>query len=389
MSSKNSALAAKPALTLSLCILKWTMVIFGAFILGCQSQKDAAKTDTSVQNPKPAELLIGLSLADLKEERWQRDRDYFVAKAESLGARVIVQDAGGDPNAQARQCDGLLAKGVKVLVVVPKNADAARPIVLNAHAKHVKVISYDRLIADSEVDLYLSFDNEKVGEIQAQALVGKTPKGNYLILRGDPADKNSDMVHAGHMKVLQPYLDRGDIKIVANQACDKWLRSEARRITADALQKYQVDAILASNDGTASGAISALEDKKLAGKVPVSGQDADLIACQYIWKGIQTVTVYKPIRALAEYAAVAAVKAAKAAMAQNAVNAQNAGQAIETTAPNNDSTVSEVKIANGTFQVPAVFLTPIPVTKENLMETVVADGYHTKEEIIGSVAAGQ
>ncbi len=386
MSPIKSALAAKPALTQGLGLLKWAMVIFCVCMLGCQSQKDAAKTDNSSHNLKSAQVLIGLSLADLKEERWQRDRDYFVAKAESLGARVIVQDAGGDPNAQARQCDGLLAKGVQVLVVVPKNADAARPIVLNAHAKHVKVISYDRLIADSEVDLYLSFDNEKVGEIQAQALVGKKPKGNYLILRGDPADKNSAMVHAGHMKVLQPYLDRGDIKIVANQACDKWLRSEARRITADALQKYKVDAILASNDGTASGAISALEDKKLAGKVPVSGQDADLIACQYIWKGIQTVTVYKPIRALAEYAAVAAVKAAKAALGQNT---ENSGQAIETTAPNNDSTVSEVKIANGTFQVPAVFLTPIPVTKENLMETVVADGYHSREEIIGSVAAGQ
>ncbi len=386
MSPIKSAIAAKPALTQGLGLLKWAMVILGVCMLGCQSQKDTAKTDNSSHNLKSAQVLIGLSLADLKEERWQRDRDYFVAKAESLGARVIVQDAGGDPNSQARQCDGLLAKGVQVLVVVPKNADAARPIVLNAHAKHVKVISYDRLIADSEVDLYLSFDNEKVGEIQAQALVGKKPKGNYLILRGDPADKNSDMVHAGHMKVLQPYLDRGDIKIVANQACDKWLRSEARRITADALQKYQVDAILASNDGTASGAISALEDKKLAGKVPVSGQDADLIACQYIWKGIQTVTVYKPIRALAEYAAVAAVKAEKAALGQNT---ENSGQAIETTQPNNDSTVSEVKIANGTFQVPAVFLTPIPVTKENLMETVVADGYHTKEEIIGSVTAGQ
>ncbi len=392
MSWKKSTLTTNPALTHGLYSLKWTMVLLVACMLGCQPQKDAARTDTNGQNAKPAQILIGLSLADLKEERWQRDRDYFVAKAESLGARVIVQDAGGDPNAQARQCDGLLAKGVQVLVVVPKNADAARPIVLNAHAKHVKVISYDRLIADAEVDLYLSFDNEKVGEIQAQALVAKTPKGNYLVLRGDPADKNSDMVHAGHMKVLQPYLDRGDIKIVANQACDKWLRSEARRITADALQKYRVDAILASNDGTASGAISALEDKKLAGKVPVSGQDADLIACQYIWKGVQTVTVYKPIRALAEYAAVAAVAAVNTvtvAKTAKTLTAVNAGQALATMEPTSNSTASEVKIANGTFQIPAVFLTPIPVTKENLMETVVADGYHTREEIIGSVSAGQ
>jgi D-xylose transport system substrate-binding protein len=346
---------------LSLCLC-------ASALTGCNKKSDQPKTESEAA--PAAAMVIGLSLADLKEERWQRDRDYFVAKAESLGAKVIVQDAGGDPNAQARQCDGLLAKGVKVLVVVPKNADAARPIVLNAHAKGAKVISYDRLIADSEVDLYLSFDNEKVGEIQARSIAAAAPKGNYLLLRGDPADKNSDMIHAGHMKVLQPLIDKGDIRIVADQACDKWLRSEARRITADALQKSKVDAIVASNDGTASGAISALEDKKSAGKIPVSGQDADLIACQYVWKGIQTVTVYKPIRQLAEYAAVQAVKFAKASQSD----------AIDSAA---------VRLTNGSFQVPAIFLEPIPVTKDNLMETVVADGFHTREEITGPVAAGQ
>jgi D-xylose transport system substrate-binding protein len=330
-------------------------------VMACNKKADTGG-DTALKAPEG--VVIGLSLADLKEERWQRDRDFFVAKAESLGAKVIVQDAGGDPNAQARQCDGLLAKGVQVLVVVPKNADAARPIVLNAHAKHVKVISYDRLIADSEVDLYLSFDNEKVGEIQARSILAAAPKGNYLLLRGDPADKNSDMIHAGHMKVLQPSIDKGDIKIVADQSCDKWLRSEARRITADALQKHKVDAIVASNDGTASGAISALEDKKLAGKVPVSGQDADLISCQYVWKGIQTVTVYKPIRQLAEYAAVQAVKAAKTGAFDSA----------------------SAQVPNGTHQVPTIFLEPIPVTKENMLTTVVADGFHTREEVTGSAS---
>jgi D-xylose transport system substrate-binding protein len=341
----------------------WLLIGCMAFIMaGCKP-----KADSGTAKGTGGELIIGLSLADLKEERWKRDRDYFVAKAESLGAKVIVQDAGGDPNAQARQCDGLLAKGAKVLVVVPKNADAARPIVLNAHARGVKVIAYDRLIADSPVDLYLSFDNEKVGEIQARAIVEKTPKGNFLILRGDPADKNSDMIHAGHMKVLGPLVEKGEINIVANQACDKWLRSEARRITADALQKSKVDAIVASNDGTASGAISALEEKALAGKVPVSGQDADLIACQYVWKGVQAVTVYKPIRRLAEQAAVQAVKAAR-------------GEAFDS---------ATTTLSNGSAQVPAIFLEPIPVTRDNLMETVVADGFHSREAIEGSVAAAE
>jgi D-xylose transport system substrate-binding protein len=314
----------------------------------------------SSQQASPAKPLIGLSLADLKEERWQRDRDFFKAKAESLGAEVVVQDASGDPNAQLRQCDALLAKGVKALVVVPKNADAARPIVLNAHAQGVKVISYDRLIGDAPVDLYLSFDNGKVGEIQARAIVAAVPRGNYLILKGDPADKNADMIHSGHLKVLQPLIDKGDIRVMAEQYCDKWLRSEALRITADALQKHAIDAIIASNDGTASGAIAALEARGMAGKIPVSGQDADLIACQYIWKGIQTVTVYKPIRKLAEMAAELAVRAAKG----DSLGAEGARP-----------------LQNGAYSVTALFLEPVPVTRENLMETVVADGFHTREEI--------
>jgi D-xylose transport system substrate-binding protein len=321
-------------------------------IFGCK-KKDA--TDES----KPAKIVIGLSLADLKEERWQRDRDFFVAKAKHLGAEVIVQDASGDPNAQLRQCDGLLAKGVQVLVVVPKNADAARPIVLNANARGVKVISYDRLIADAPVDLYLSFDNVKVGEIQARAIADRVPTGNYLILKGDPADKNSDMIHKGHLNVLQPLIDAGTIKIAAVQSCDKWLRSEALRITADALQKHKIDAIVASNDGTASGAIAALQAKGLAGKVPVSGQDADLIACQNVWKGLQAVTVYKPIQKLAEVAAEQAVKAAR-------------GEAMD---------AGSEKLQNGGYEVPTLFLEPIAVTKENLMQTVVADGFHTEAEI--------
>jgi D-xylose transport system substrate-binding protein len=306
------------------------------------SSQSAATADAQAVAAKEAEeVLVGLSLADLKEERWQRDRDFFSAKVESLGGKVLVQDASGDPNAQMRQCEGLLAKGVKVLVVVPKNADAARPVVMAAHAKGVKVIAYDRLIADAPVDLYLSFDNQKVGEIQATAILQTVPKGKYLVLKGDPADKNSDMIHAGHLKVLQPAIDRGDIQIVATQSCDKWLRSEAQRITADALQKHSIDAIVASNDGTASGAIAALTAKGLAGKVPISGQDADLIACQYVWQGLQTVTVYKPIQKLAETAAMQAMSAARTG-------------AFDTT-----GTTALVSLANGTETVKALFLEPI------------------------------
>lgn len=354
---------------MSLLARRTDLVLFGALLTsslisfsGCQ-KKTAEETPSEEKKVSaPVKPLIGLSLSDLKEERWQRDRDYFVAKVRELGGEVLVQDAAGDPNAQMRQCDGMLAKGIQALVVVPKNADAARPIVMAAHSRGVKVLSYDRLIADADVDLYLSFDNEKVGEIQATAILKAAPKGNYLILKGDPADKNSEMIHRGHMKVLQPAIDNHAIQIVGVQSCDKWLRSEAQRITADALQKNSIQAIVASNDGTASGAIAALQSKGLAGKVPVSGQDADLISCQYVWQGIQTVTVYKPIRQLAEAAATQVMNVVKKG-------------AFDTT--------GTVELQNDGSKVRALFLHPVAVDKSNLIETVAADGFHTREEITG------
>jgi D-xylose transport system substrate-binding protein len=320
------------------------------FFAGC-----AKKSETTVS----AKPLIGFSIADLKEERWQRDRQMFMDEANRLGAEVIVQDASGDPNTQIQQCENMLVRGVKVLVVVPKNADAAGPIVEKAHAKGCKVICYDRLITNSSPDLYVSFDNVKVGEIQAQEILNRVPEGNYLELTGDPGDKNAGMVQQGHMNVLKAAIDAGKIKIVLTQACDKWLGSEARRITEDALTKYKINAIVASNDGTAAGAIAALEAKKLAGKVLISGQDADLLNCQYVVQGKQTVTVYKPIKKLATFCAGAAVSLAKGEDVQG-VN---------------------TKINNGTSEVPTVFLDPIPVTKDNMDQTVVLDGYHSKEEV--------
>ncbi len=339
------------------CFFCLCMVVF-AWMACSEQSKENEKQEFQDGSP----ILIGLSLGDLKEERWKKDRDYFVQRVKALGGEVIVQDAGGDPNVQVRQCEGLLAKGIKALVVIPKNAKASRPIAIHARKKGVKIISYDRLVSHADIDLYLSFDNVRVGEIQAKALVKMVPKGRYMILKGDPGDWNSEMIYKGHMRVLKPHILKGDIQVVVTQSCDKWLRSEARRITADALQKHKIDAIIASNDGTASGAISALIEKGLAGKVPVSGQDADLIACRYIAKGYQAVTVYKPIRMLAEFAAVQAVRASRGIEFDPAI----------------------MKLDNGKIQVPTVFLNPIPVTKENLKETVIKDRFHTIQDIFGT-----
>lgn len=325
-----------------------------ALFTGCSTKKAA---DDSKSTEK--KIVIGLSIGDLTEERWLRDRDMFTAKAKELGAEVVVQDANGDPNTQIQQCDNMLVRGVNVLVVIPKNADAAAPIVEKAHAKGIKVLSYDRCIANADVDLYVSFDNVRVGEIQAEEIVKRVPAGNYLVLLGDPGDLNAKMLDQGQSKILQPLIDAGKIKVVLKQSCDKWGRPEARRITEDVLSRGKIDAVVASNDGTASGALAALETKGLSGKVPISGQDANLEACQYVVQGKQTVTVYKPIKKIAEYCAQTAIAMAKGEEVKGINN----------------------KVNNGKIDVPTVFLDPIPVTKENMDSTIIADGFHAKEEV--------
>lgn len=306
-------------------------------------------------------IKIGLSLDTLKEERWQHDRDLFVAKCKALGADVLVQAANSDDALQNSQAENLLTEGVNVLVVVPHNGKSAATIVESAHKAGVPVLAYDRLINDCDLDLYVSFDNVKVGEMQADYLVKHQPKGNYVLIGGAPTDHNALMFRQGQMNILKPYVDRGDIKVVADQWATDWQPVEALKITENALTKNnnKVDAVLVSNDGTAGGAIQALTEQNLAGKVWVSGQDADLAACQRIVAGTQSMTVYKPIRKLAEKAAELAV-----AMAQKQ--------------PLMDKTST---VNNGKKEVPSILLEPIEVDKANLDATIIADGYQNKEDV--------
>jgi D-xylose transport system substrate-binding protein len=306
-------------------------------------------------------IKIGLSLDTLKEERWQHDRDLFVAHATELGAEVLVQAANNDETLQNSQAENLLTEGVDVLVVVPHNGKTAATIVDAAHKAGVPVIAYDRLINDSDLDLYISFDNVKVGEMQADYLVKHQPKGNYVLIGGAPTDHNAVMFRQGQMNVLKPLVDKGDIKIVADQWANDWLPVEALKITENALTKNnnQIDAVVVSNDGMAGGVVQALNEQNLAGKVLVSGQDADLAACQRIVAGTQSMTVYKPIKKLAEKAVELAI-----ALAQKQ--------------PVTDKTTM---VNNGKKDVSSVLLEPIEVDKDNLDNTVIADGFQKKEDV--------
>ncbi|MGH9831234.1 MAG: sugar ABC transporter substrate-binding protein, partial [Blastocatellia bacterium] len=258
-------------------------------------------------------IRIGFALASHTQERWQYDTARFEERAKELGAEVYLTSAEGDEEKEANQVDDLLTRGVDVLVIVPQNALTAASMVDRAKAQGVPVISYDRLIRNSEVDLYVSFDNVKVGELQAQYLLEHAPHGNYVLIGGAPTDNNAQMLRDGQMKVLKPAIDRGDIHVVADQWAKDWEPGEALKHTENALTQSNnnVVAVVASNDGTAGGVIQALAAQGLAGKVLVSGQDADLAGLQRVVEGKQSMTVYKPIKPLAYAAAEAAVKLAR------------------------------------------------------------------------------
>jgi D-xylose transport system substrate-binding protein len=323
----------------------------------------SGKTATTVQGH--ARPVIGLSLDTLKEERWQRDRDNFVKKAAELGADVKVQDANSDDVRQVSDVQTLITLGVDVIVIAPHNGDAMAKAVRLAHDAGIPVLAYDRLIRNCDLDLYMTFDNFRVGELQAQYLVDALAKigpGKKRIMRlyGAKTDNNAAVFKAGQDKVLRPLIESGAIEVVHEDWVDDWKPENAKKVANAGLNKAGHDfvAILASNDGTAGGAIQALLEEGLAGKVIVTGQDADLAACQRIVGGTQSMTIYKPLKNLAERAAEYAVKLAQ-----------------------HRPIIATGAYDNGQIQVPTVQLDVIAVTKDNLRETVVKDGFHPETEI--------
>ncbi len=326
----------------------------------------AGLTGQLVPAQETSKLKIGFSIEAMNGERWQTDLDSFKTRAEHLGTEVISADAHGDDDRQFHQVQDMIKAGIKVLVLLPHDTAKAARIVDAAKSANVQVISYDRLVLNSDVDLYVSFDRLQIGWMQAQYLVKYAPKGNYVLIAGSPNDEGAKTLHDAQMKVLQPYIDRGDIKVIADSYTKDWLPSEAYLAMLKAIDSSQgnLAAVLASNDGLAGGAIQALREHHLAGKVLVSGQDADLAAVICIAQGAQSMTVYKPVGNEAVVAAEEAVRLAKG-----------------------EKTRANRTINNGKEEVPAILLTPIVVTKENIKTTVVKDGFQTLKSINQALSA--
>lgn len=309
-------------------------------------------------------LTIGLSVADLTLERWQHDRDIFLETAESLGAEVIVQSADGNEAEQTSQVENMLTQGIDALVIIAHNSDSIGAVAAEAQAEGIPVIAYDRMINNAEIEAYISFDNVRVGEMQAEYLVEQVPTGNYFLMGGAPTDNNARMFREGQMNILEPLVESGDIEIVGDQWADGWSADAALGIMENALTSTnnEIDAVVASNDNTAGGAIQALTAENLDGVVEISGQDADLSGVQRIVEGTQSMTVYKQIHLIASQAAELAVAIAS-------------GEEIE----------FDDEINNGVIDVPSILLTPIAVNQDNIIETVIDDGFHSFEDVYRNV----
>lgn len=332
-------------ITVFLCLSLMIVIVYGL-------QKEEIVEDDG-------KITIGFCADNLVIERWQRDQEIFQAKAKEKNVDVIVYNANEDNDTQIKQIHLLIEKQVDVMVVIPYDKDGISEAIGEAKKAGIKVIAYDRLINNADLDAYISFNNLKVGELQARALTKVVPEGNYIIINGSPDDNNSSMFRDGYMSVLEPFIQNGQINIVEDKWANKWREEYAYDIVLKALNEgVQVDAIIGANDRLAEAAIQALSEKGLGGSVYVAGHDADISACQRIVEGTQYMTVYKPIRLLAESAVLLAI---------DLVNGEEVN--------------SDELINNGLFDVPYIKLDVLSVTLDTLEETVIDDAFHQREDI--------
>ena len=322
-------------------------------LAGCGSQEE--KQEEPRQEEEEDRIRIGLSFDTFVLERWQRDRDAFVARASELGAEVNVQNANGDVEEQIAQIEYWIEKDVDVIAVIAVDSRGLSDVVAKAKRAGIRVIAYDRLLTDAGVDLYISFDNERIGQMMAECIAANTPAGGKVFMMcGSLEDNNVSLVEKGFYSVM----DKTDLEIVGTAYADNWLGEMGYAAVSGFLDEGgELDAVMCGNDDIASQVIRALSERRLAGEVCVVGQDADLSGCQRIVEGTQTMTVYKSIETLAMRAAESAVVLAEEG------SVKTAGTYFD-----------------GTYEVPYIGLEPIAVTESN-MQVIIDDGYHLEEDI--------
>ncbi len=327
---------------------------------------------------------IGLSFSDFATERWKNEEVLMRGLLEEKGYEVISAEANHDVKLQNDQIDNMVSQGVKGLIVVAEDGDAIVTSVDKAADAGVKVIAYDRLIKTSKIAAYLSFDNVEVGRQQALGVMAAIDADNWDVagegparvvqLAGSPTDNNATLFTKGQTEVLQPYVDSGKIEIVAQQGVENWDPANALKLMENILtaQNNDIDAVVASNDGTALGALQAMKAQGLAGTVPISGQDATADGSNSIVKGELTVSILKDIRNLSPLAIDVMDKLIKGEAVDGMKNFSLA-----------ELTVDETK----TGEVPCVFLEVQQVNKENVYDLVVVSGFQTYDDVYRDIPA--
>jgi len=328
------------------------VIFFIMALTGCSDDK----TPTYERKEVKDKINIGLSFDSYVIERWQRDRDVFVYTAQELGAEVNVQNANGDVEKQISQIEYFIEKEMDVIVIIAVDSKACREVVEKAKEADIKIVAYDRLLITSDVDLYISFDNEKVGTLMGETLKANVPEGgNIITIFGPTTDHNVQLVEQGFRDVMKD----ANLNEIYSVNAGNWLAEEAYYAVNEALLiTPEIDGVFCGNDNLATEAVRALSENRMAGSVIVTGQDADLAACQRIVEGTQTMTVYKPVDKLAKAAAEYAVKLAK-------------GESIDVKTTIND----------GIWDVPYVKLEPIGVNIDNMDEVIIDGGFQNREDV--------
>ncbi|MBO9468292.1 D-xylose ABC transporter substrate-binding protein [Tropicibacter sp. R15_0] len=305
-----------------------------------------------------ADLTVGVSWSNFQEERWKTDEAAIKAALDAAGAAYISADAQSSSAKQLSDIESLIAQGADALIILGQDTAAVIPAVQAAADEEIPVIAYDRLIEDSRA-FYLTFDNVEVGRMQARAVLEAMPKGNYVMIKGSPTDPNADFLRGGQQEIIQAAIDAGDITIVGEAYTDGWVPANAQRNMEQILtaNDNKVDAVIASNDGTAGGVVAALTAQGLEG-LPVSGQDGDHAALNRVATGTQTVSVWKDARELGKAAGEIAVALAKG---------ESVDGAVEWTSP-------------GGTTMTSMFLAPVPITADNL-NVVIDAGWIAKDAL--------
>lgn len=342
--------------------MKTLVLCLTGLLLLCVYGCAAAGEEEVVVEEEDGKIQIGICFDSFLIERWERDRDIFVSTAKELGAEVNVQNANGNLEEQISQIEYLIEKKMDVIVIIGIDGDGLAEVVKEAKDKGIIVIAYDRMIHNADADLYISFDNEKVGTLMGEAMVGAgLSNKKVLMLAGPTTDDNVAMVNSGFEKVM----NENHIQIVDVMHADNWKPEYASDYIYDHPEVLEeVDGIMCGNDSLATHTIRVLAEKRKAGNIVVTGQDAELEACQRIVEGTQLMTVYKPVEREARMAAECAIALAKG---------EEIGEINRT-------------MNDGTYEIPGIVLEPVAVNKENMDETIIESGFHLREEVYLNVS---